>query len=147
MRIKNTISFFIATLLFIVSGCTSAPKPPDATATIDGENIELSKGSYQWEEQGTITNAIDVPPMERAKELEKTIIDRNSFATINFSDGSDPQLTANSWEEVKGERRKKDLSLEGNQLKFPSKTGRYVFEIVAEWFNGDASYTFVVEVQ
>lgn len=148
MEIRKLLFILISIALFIISGCSSSSEPPDAIVTVNDKNIELSKGSYHWEEKGIFSKkaiiADAASPYQIAKQLEAITIDQSSVANIKFSDNSNPTLNAYLWKE-KG--RGKGLSLKENQITLPTQTGKYVIEVIAKWSNGDASYTFVVEVR
>jgi hypothetical protein len=91
-----------------------------------------------------VDNAYAAAPSELAKEMEAKIVPQSSIANIKFSDNSEAELNVYLW---KDEKRTKELPLKHYQLTLPSQVGRYVIEIFARWSNGDASYTFVVEIQ
>jgi hypothetical protein len=148
MRIKKSLFILLSTILFIISGCSSLNEPPDAIATVNDKDIEISKGSYHWEEKGIFSNKAVVAdaaaPHQIAEQLETKIVDQGSVVNIKFSDNSKPQLNAYLWG---SEKRGKELSLKENHLTLPSEAGTYAIEVMAKWSNGDASYTFVVETQ
>jgi hypothetical protein len=145
------IKYIVAVLLlFIIVGCSGGAGtdgPPEAVIEINNETIETSKGSYHWE-TGFITKRsviADTPaPFQIAEDMEAKVIPQGSNSSIEFSDGSNPNLNVYVWE---GEKRGQELVLNQNQFPFPAQAGSYIIEIFARWPNGDASYTFVVEVQ
>ncbi|MBA2872209.1 hypothetical protein HNQ85_002518 [Anoxybacillus calidus] len=147
-RIKKFLFALTTVMLLIVAGCSSGTEPPEAIVKINDDTIETSKGTYQWETQRLLSkkvrNADAAAPSEIAKKMKVKIVPQGSTANIEFSDNSEPELNVYSW---KGEERTKELPLKQNQLTLPSQVGRYVIEIFARWSNGDASYTFVVEIQ
>jgi hypothetical protein len=152
--IKKALFIILAAALFIISGCSNsrvplgAAEPPNATGAIDGREIKLSRGSYRWEHKGlfstTATIADAASPFQIAEELKPISVIQGAPAEIQFSDKSEPQLTAYLWKE---DARRKELAIDEKQLMLPSEAGEYVIEIWAEWPNGNASYTFVVEVE
>lgn len=148
MRTKKFIFILTITALFIISGCSNTTEPPEAIVKINDENIDTTRGTYHWETDGLLTNnkivADALAPFQIAEDMEAKILKQNSVVDVEFSDGSQPQLQAYLWE---NEARGKELSLKEAQITLPSQTGKHVIEIIAKWPNGDASYTFVVEVQ
>lgn len=145
---KKLLVILISMSLFIISGCSSLSEPPNAFVTINDKKIELSKGGYHWEKKGIFSTTAIIAdaasPYQIAKELEVIPIDQASVADVRFSDHLPPTLSAYLWEE-KG--REKELPVNGTQITLPTKTGKYVIEVWAEWSKGNASYTFVVEVK
>lgn len=149
MRIKTLLLMLLCSIILISSGCSSSSEPPDALITIDEKTIELTKGSYHWEEDGLFsTNKIiadAAAPYQIAKNLDAEIVNKGSIAQMKFSDNSKPQLQAYLWE---GERRGKELSFNGMRLTLPSQPGKYIIEVMANWSEySDASYTFVIEIK
>ncbi|WP_286167824.1 hypothetical protein [Bacillus sp. 22-7] len=43
--------------------------------------------------------------------------------------------------------KEKEIKLEDDQITVPADKGTYIYEVLAEWKNGEISYTFVAEVQ
>ncbi len=54
-----------------------------------------------------------------------------------------PKLSVYLWNEPGMD---KEIIIENDNLSVPSNKGRYVYEVLAKWSNGEVSYTFVVEV-
>jgi hypothetical protein len=151
MKITKFIFALVTVMLLIITGCsggTGKEEPPEAIVEINDGTIETSKGTYKWETQVFLSKNVVIAdaaaPFQIAEEMEARIVPQGSIANIKFSDTSKPQLNVYLWEE---EKRGKELSLIRNQLTLPSQIGRYVIEIFARWSNGEASYTFVVEIQ
>lgn len=123
-------------------------EPPEAVITIEGESIETAKGTYQWDTKGLFSNKsviADAPaPTELAKDLKMKIVSPGSLASVEFSDGSEPQLKASLWE---GNQSRKELPINNFDISLPAKKGIYIVELYAKWPNGYSSYTFVIDVQ
>ncbi|WP_143001412.1 hypothetical protein [Tenuibacillus multivorans] len=76
--------------------------------------------------------------------MKTEIVRPNAAAIIEFDDGSKPKLSGYLWED---ESHGSELSSKQNKITLPSEKGKHIIEIPAEWAKGEASYTFVVEVQ
>ncbi|MGX2960646.1 hypothetical protein JNUCC23_15430 [Peribacillus sp. JNUCC 23] len=154
MRNKQYLFALLIVFIIIVGGCSSKTAeeppemPPDVIVKINGENIEIARGTYQWETKGLFSNqtviADAAAPFQIAENMKAKIVEQSSVADIEFNNGSQPQLHAYLWEE---EKRGEELPLNQHKITLPLEKGKYVIEIHAEWTNGDSSYTFVVEVQ
>lgn len=153
MNKKNMNILLILLIFFILGvGCSTNPnkieEPPDMIVAINGKKLEVAKGTYQWESKGLFENTVTIAdaaaPFQIAAEMNAETIQQGSIANVTFSDDSKPEIDAYLWE---GENRSEELPIEHDNFNFPSQTGTYVIEILAEWSNGDASYTLVVEVQ
>ncbi|WP_188455367.1 hypothetical protein [Virgibacillus oceani] len=151
MKMKKLLGIVLL-LLFASVGCSNVTKedpvkeePPEAVVMIHDEKIQTTKGTYSWETKGLFSNnaviADAAAPYQIAEEMESKLVEADSIANVDFSDGSKPQLEAYLWED---EGRGKQLSLNKSRLSLPSQSGNHVIEIFAIWSNGEASYTFVV---
>ncbi|MTT30721.1 hypothetical protein GMB86_01670 [Terrilactibacillus sp. BCM23-1] len=76
--------------------------------------------------------------------MKRVKIKHHTAASIQVKDHSKPKLSAYEW--VSDDQRH-ELSVKNNALTLPNETGKHVIEITADWPNGNASYTFVVEVE
>ena len=85
-------------------------------------------------------------PNQIAEELKLRAekVYTNAIARITFTDGSMPELKAFLWDEKKEIR---ELSVSGQDVSLPQETGRQIIEVRGKWPNGEASYTFVVQVE
>lgn len=144
------LGFFLLTVLgyLYVQDVQNLEEPPEAVITIEGENIESAKGTYQWKTKGLFSNKFvlaDAPaPTELAKDLKMKIVSPGSLASVEFSDGSKPQLKASLWE---GNQSREELPINNSDISLPAKKGIYIVELYANWSNGYSSYTFVIDVQ
>jgi hypothetical protein len=43
--------------------------------------------------------------------------------------------------------REEQVKLHEDKLTAPSRKGNYIYEVFAEWMDGEISYTFVVEIK
>lgn len=149
MRIQKAVFILFISIICIFTACSNQPdEPPEASTTISGKKINLSKGGYHWGKKGDFSNQMTIAdtasPNQIAKELEATTVEQESVAKIVFSDNSKPQLTYQYWE---GEKPGKSLAIKGNKLTLPSKIGEYIIEVDATWPNGSASYTLFINVE
>lgn len=135
-------------LFMILAGCSSVSEPPDAIVKIKDKNLEVSKGTYQWETKGFFSTqaviADAAAPFQIAAGMKPEPVKPGEVAKIEFSDKSKPNVQIFLWE---SEMRGKELPLNKNQLTLPTEKGIYTFEVSASWTNGDCSYTFVVEIK
>ncbi|MGG0658591.1 hypothetical protein [Rummeliibacillus pycnus] len=147
--------FFVVFLIVLlgIAGCSNVPneppnEPPNISVKIKNQTIEVSKGGYRWETKGLFSNssviADTASPMQIAESLIAQPVEKNSIAICKFSDSSKPTISANLWEE---ENQTKTLQVKDSKITLPSEKGRHIIEIYAEWKNGNASYTFVVDVK
>ncbi|MGJ7921672.1 hypothetical protein [Neobacillus sp. LXY-4] len=148
MRFNHLKLVLLIALLSVIAGCTNSEEPPNAIVKVNDEKIEAEKGTYQWETGSflgkKIINADAASPFEIAKGMKSIIVPKGSIANIEFGDDSEPEIKAYLWEK---ERQDQELTIKQTSLTLPSQQGKYVIEILAKWSNGDASYTFLVEIK
>lgn len=152
MNNVKKISYVLSLLwiVFSISGCStiSEQEPPDAVVVIDDDEMEMMKGGYQWETKGLFSNSAVIAdaesPYQIAKNIDSVEIQSNSKGNVEFNDESEPQIQAYLWE---GDIQGDELLVNDREITMPTETGRHVIEVSAQWSNGNASYTFVVEVK
>jgi len=77
-----------------------------------------------------------IPLNEYANQLPHIFASPNGTATIHIE--NNPQVTVYLWEN--------EVPLESNSFSLPYETGRYVYNIEANWPNKEVSYITVIEV-
>jgi hypothetical protein len=122
--------------------------PPDLTGVVEVNNREykMERGGYIWErKQGLNTEVVQTDaasPYQIAENYEAIAVKPNE--KIHIAVEENPHLTAYLWNENGPED---EMELDENQLTVSIDKGKYIYEIIATWPNGEYSYTFVVEVQ
>lgn len=118
---------------------------PSLSAVIDGETYELATGNYRMERrEGASTSVIQtdaLSPHQIAEQVEPISVKANM--TIEFVTDGKPDMTVFEWDK---EERIDEFPLQKNQLQIPTASGRYIYEVIAEWRNAEVSYTLVMEV-
>ena len=116
--------------------------PPATTGfvKINETRYKMTKGNFKWEKGNETVQTDASSPSQIAENFKAIIAEPNSEAKIEIE--QHPNLSVYLWDskEVK-------LAFKGNQISVPTIKGRYIYEVVAEWSNGEASYTFVVEIK
>lgn len=145
--------FIVFSFLLIITGCgfndndsvNNLRHPPSMYAIIDKQEYSLETGSFSWEmKNGGTTKAIqtDAPsPNQIAKKLDPIKVEDNS--DIEFTADYNPEIVVYLWDE---EKRMEEIPSKNNQIQAPNK-GKVIYEVIGEWPNGEAHYTFVVEVK
>lgn len=159
MRLNRLFIFVIviSSLLWIVGCSTNTNKevlvekddfPPIMLGLIeiDDNEYEIQRGGYRWERkiglQTQIVQTDHASPFQMAKNMDSIILKPDQIVTINIEEN--PQLYIYLWNE---NGRDKRINHSTNQIKVPSNEGKYIYEVLAKWSNGEASYTFVIEIQ
>ncbi len=123
-------------------------QPPLPTITIGNQQFQPELGAYSWEfenSDGTVTRTeVDIaPPYEQAKDIDSIAVAVEDDLEIDFGSVNPPKpIDFHIWED--GKRR----FVEGDILLADYKgTDSVIVELYGEWYEGHASYVFVLEVQ
>ena len=158
MGFKHLLTILLAFSFFWIIGCsktviddtesTDSGFPPSMAGLVilNGKEYEMVKGSYQWERKKGFETEIVITdhasPNQMAEQIESIFVDPNQIIDIKVEE--DPAIQVYLWNE-------KDVVQEieqtANQIIAPSSKGSYIYEVSAQWDNGNISYTFVAEVQ
>lgn len=121
--------------------------PPSMTGWIyvDGKKYELEAGAYQWQrKKGLITETVQTDhasPNQVAENSHALPLKPSTKLRIEIEEN--PKIIVYLWNE---DDREKEIVLHNNEMVAPISKGRYVYEVFAQWSNGEVSYTFVLEV-
>ncbi|QFF99241.1 hypothetical protein PB01_10580 [Psychrobacillus glaciei] len=121
--------------------------PPSMTGSINvnDKEYEMVVGNYRWvRKQGLDTQIVETDaasPFQIAENFSTIMVEPNT--NINIEIEESPRVSLYLWNE---NGREKEVTLKNNQLLSPTSKGKYIFEIIAKWSNGEVSYTFVLEV-
>jgi hypothetical protein len=116
------------------------PPAPEGFIKAGNQSYEMEQGNYQWRIDGTVTTTDHAGPIQIAESYKPIPLEPDE--TLNIIIEGEPKLTAFIWE---SDNRTEIAN--GTEMIMPDKQGRYIYEVVAKWKNGEVSYTFVVEVK
>jgi hypothetical protein len=145
---------FIIFMFILLVGCSQsqtqeheeAGSPPPVSLEVEETQYSMKMGSYSWTKKGpftSVTSVADAPsPNQLAAEMEPVSVKGNSEITIHTT--GNPNISVNLWNE---EEMEKEISLQGNQFTVPELEGKYIYEVFAEWEDGEGSFTIVFEVE
>ncbi|WP_053366319.1 hypothetical protein [Bacillus sp. FJAT-27245] len=155
MKIRTII--FSLLVLFLMAGCTIVDQGNikieeeyysfPAYIHVDGQDYEITRGGYEWKTKlkSGVTRVITTDhagPYQMSSSIEAIHLEPNKQVTIKIK--GKPQLELYLWNET---GRYKKYELKQNEFTTHGDKGEYIFEIFSKWKNGEASYTFVVEIQ
>lgn len=159
MKVKNVFFAIIIASLWL-TGCTIGTTgtvnqmeeseedfPPSMTGLINvqGKEYEMKAGNYKWErKKGSDTEVVQTDaasPYQIGENYKAIGVEPNTNIKIEIEDN--PKISVFQWNE---NGRVKEVTLTNNYLAVSSSKGRYIYEVLAKWLNGEVSYTFVVEV-
>lgn len=156
----NSLFFAVVFILFLLTGCANGPAekvigaeeptsdfPPSmtGTVTVKGKTYEMEEGNSTWErkkrEGSEVVQTDASSPSQIAESYKAIKVEPNTDILIEIE--KDPVQSVYLWNE---DERDREVKLANNHFAASSTGGRYVYEVFAEWRNGEVSYTFVVEV-
>ncbi|WP_137789169.1 hypothetical protein [Bacillus sp. E(2018)] len=158
---KTHLLFLIVLFSFGITGCSIAADGNDhegeksinddfppvmmGFVTVKGKKYEMEAGNYKWERRvGSETEAVSTDsasPSQIAEFYKPIEVEPGDDIMIEIQD--DPKVSIYLFNE---NDRDKEVILRKNHFSVPSYKGRYNYEVLADWSNGEVSYTFVVEV-
>lgn len=122
-------------------------QPPEPTVTIEDRDVKVSIGTYDWsgmfrgETADAKAEAIDL-----VKDDPSTLAKPEDRLTIRFEEGPTPKsVTIVLWS-VEDKKEIKTYKKTG-QITVPSTPGRYVYQITADWIEGDGDFAFPIGVK
>ncbi|MBY6054084.1 hypothetical protein [Cytobacillus firmus] len=150
IKLVRLIVILSVSLLF---GCSDksvdqAEFPPEKTAAVEvnGSDYSIEKGGYRWvRKKGLETETVTTDhasPNQMAELLKPIRVKPEQKVKVKIED--DPVMKVFLWNET---GKEKEIKLEDDQITVPADKGKYIYEVLAEWKNGEISYTFVAEVQ
>ncbi|WP_223702115.1 hypothetical protein [Sutcliffiella deserti] len=154
LLIKYTSSILLSILVLVITGCSGDkvnmdeefPPSMPGFIMVDDTEYEMAQGNYRWEKKEGFSTHVArtdaASPNQIAENVEAIKIPPNTKLTIIVEEK--PALTLYQWNEDGG---KKAMTLTDHSFSVPTEEGRYIYEVLAEWKNGEVSYTIVVEVE
>ncbi|WP_059170270.1 hypothetical protein [Bacillus sp. FJAT-27445] len=154
---KIRILFLLAFSLFLMAGCTNVNQGNrtiekefynmEAFIHVNGKEYEITRGGFEWATKlrSGVTRVIKTDhasPYQMSSSIDTINLKPNQNVKVLIE--GDPQIDLYLWTES---GREKKYPLSQNQFVTPANKGEYIFEVFSKWKNGEASYTFVVEIQ
>ncbi|AOT00740.1 hypothetical protein ESP131_10905 [Exiguobacterium sp. U13-1] len=121
-------------------------QPPEPNATIEDREVKVYTGTYSWsgmfrgETADAKSEAVDL-----VKGDPSTPANPEDQLTIRFKEGpASKSVTIVLWS-VEDNKKIKSYKKTG-QITVPSTPGKYVYQITADWKEGDGDFAFPIEV-
>ena len=121
----------------------ASPPRPAGFVDIDDTRYDMAKGGFSWTKGNQTIQTDAAGPTQLAERFEAIVVEANSKAMIVIEQS--PSLSA--YAVYAWDAEPEAVALEEGFISLPSTSGRYIYEVVAKWTNGEVSYTFVVEVK
>ena len=107
--------------------------------TINQTRYNMQRGGFEWRKGNQVQQTDAASPLQIAEKFKAIDAVENSRMSIDVE--QDPTLYVYRWD-AETESRKR----EGYPIIVPAEKGRYIYEAIALWANGEVSFTFVIEV-
>jgi len=143
MKYKGIVLVLIAiSVVFLAFRILSIPdKPPMPKVTYQNEPIEVLQGSYSWRTLFSGVEADSPIPPELVEKIPPTNVGPQSNIKVTF-DYKPNNIDVFLWNDAVPQK----YNIDHNRVIMPKNKGIYVFEIRAEWIQGDSIYAFKIEV-
>lgn len=116
------------------------PKPPSLTVYVGEEPLSPTLGTYSWiDETGSGIEADSVAPPELVKNNNPMSVTVDTNIELEF-DEQPASYTVRIWEEDH------NIKSESNKVVLSDK-GRVIYEVLAHWEQGVASYAFALNIE
>ncbi|ASN05633.1 hypothetical protein [Virgibacillus necropolis] len=120
-------------------------EPPTPTVTAGGTTIPTTEGSYCWDGlfSAQCVDKVYTGPLDMAKEHNPTVVSPNEEIKIDFK--KEPKtIEVEQW--IDNENTG-NIEVKTNSLLAPKEKGKYVYNVLADWKQGDVNYVFSIEVK
>lgn len=122
-------------------------QPPEPTATIEDRKVKVYTGTYSWSGmfRGETADA-KAEAVDLVKDDPSTLANPEDRLTIRFEEEPAPKsVTIVLWS-VEDNKKIKIYEKTG-KISVPTTPGRYVYQITADWKEGDGDFAFPIEVK
>ncbi|MFY7751353.1 MAG: hypothetical protein ACOVQU_06115 [Exiguobacterium acetylicum] len=122
-------------------------QPPEPTVTIEGRDVKVYTGTYSWSGvfRGETADA-KAEAVDLVKDDPSTLANPEDRLTIRFEEEPAPKsVTIVLWS-VEDNKKIKIYEKTG-KISVPTTPGRYVYQITADWKEGDGDFAFPIEVK
>lgn len=114
---------------------------PTLKVIFDTENILVKKGGYNWDTGKESIIADSESPDQIADKMEGTEVKPESELMLDFSKKPN-KVNVIDWSKLKNN----SYTFDNDKIIVPKEEGTYIYEIIAEWEQGQVSFTIKVIV-
>lgn len=146
MKKRLLVMSALITAMICVVVMLSKSGPPTPKVQADRQTIKVTRGTYCWEGRlkTTCEDTALPPDIVKSQQMQPKRVAPNADIGIKFSRKPNADtLGVNIWSGEQAE----NVPLTNNHFRAPRRPGVYVYNIFARWDEGDASYTFTIEVK
>ncbi|WP_368914903.1 hypothetical protein [Exiguobacterium acetylicum] len=122
-------------------------QPPEPTVTIENREVKVYRGTYSWSGmfRGETADA-KAEAVDLVKGDSSTRANPEDRLTIRFEDGPAPKSVAIVLWSVKDHKEMKTYK-KIERITVPSTPGKYVYQIKADWKEGNGDFAFPIDVK
>lgn len=107
--------------------------------TINQTRYNMQRGGFEWRKGNQVQQTDAASPLQIAEKFKAIDAEPNSRMVIEIE--QKPNLSVYRWNAETESRER-----EGQPIIVPAEKGRYIYEAIALWVNGEVTFTFVIEV-
>lgn len=137
---RKILLILIALSMLTFIGCSQNTLPPNLKVTNNSSEIATIKGNYDWLSKNSLLKKESFrsepeSPMEIAENMEGTKVSPLSELNLEFT--KKPKAVTVT---ALGESKNTPYTYDDNKIIVPKEEGTYIYEISAEWKQGNISY-------
>lgn len=144
-------------MLFVVivicmSGCNRIPLPssssvyvqPQGKVIVGNKDYRMVIGEFEWKEVDFEARKVsDSDVCELADQFPTIEVVEENKLTLDIEQGPS-SIMVNQWDE---DGTIVETELLDNEIILPEDAGYYIFELIAEWNEGEITYVFDVDIK
>lgn len=120
---------------------------PSLTAKVDNTKLDVAEGSYCWSSL-TSNECVDkISPAQMIEKGEITPTTAKPDAVLSYKFSKKPLKNSESVSLEDEAENSMEVDVTNQTFKAPTKKGRYIYTISADWDKGRSSYIFVIDVK
>lgn len=120
---------------------------PSLSVKADDKILEVTQGTYCWSSL-TSSECVDkIAPAQMVKEKFVTPTTVKPGAVLSYQFSKKPLKNSESVSLEDEAENSMDVNVTNQTFKAPTKKGRYIYTISADWDKGDVSYVFAIDVK
>ncbi|MCL1696441.1 MULTISPECIES: hypothetical protein [unclassified Lysinibacillus] len=135
-------------IVIILTGCNVFPtdtlSQPEGKVIMNGEQYKMIQSDYQWKEDNVEISTKSSADINELAELFETIeVEKDD--TLKFEIDKNP--TSIKVAKLNEDGTTDIVEMKDNEIKMPSESGYYIYQLITIWSKGKQTFVFDVNVE
>lgn len=147
---SNEMNKLILSILIVIilTGCNVFPtdtlSQPEGKVIMNGEQYTMIQSDYQWKEDNVEISTKSSADINELAELFETIeVEKDD--TLKFEIDKNP--TSIKVAKLNEDGTTDIVEMKDNEIKMPSESGYYIYQLITIWSKGKQTFVFDVNVE